>query len=166
MARTFKTTNGDKCDSDFERAIVQQVIDAGAPYEYESIEHGRFFYNTPVTNGLCLSCDEENRGKHKPIVQKRYRTLDLYFPNTEIVVEVKGKMTGTMRNYMRELIAQNQQADIRFYFMADSWQTKAHKRTLMDWARAQGIEAAWGDPRENPGTKAYGVGGIPEDWYR
>jgi hypothetical protein len=66
---------------------------------------------------------------------------------------------------MRELLKEHlPTVDIRFFFMSNAWLTTAHKRTNMDWARTQGCEAAVGDPRCTPGTKAYGCGGIPESW--
>ena len=71
MARVFRTTNGDECDSDFERAVVQQLIDRGIDYEYESIEHARLFYKSKIKDGSCLDCDSTNVG------QQRYRTLDI-----------------------------------------------------------------------------------------
>lgn len=156
MARVFKTLNGDKCDSDYERAIIDDLIERGVPYKYET---ARFPYATPVTNGHCEACGEFG----KRVVQRRYRTLDLRLENG-IVIEIKGKFPSNIRTYMRHLIRCNPYADIRFFFMRNGWQTKAKKRTYLDWARAQGIIAEVGDPREKPGTKAYGVGGIPEEW--
>lgn len=160
MARSFPTQNGDKCDSDYERAIIDDLIDRGVEYDYENIERSRFDYTTPVTNGSCEACGEQS----KRVVQRRYRTLDIALANG-IIVEVKGKFAPGIRTYMRELIKQHPSIDIRFIFMRDGWQNnKTKKRTYMDWARAQGIIAAVGDPRENVGTKARGVGGIPQEW--
>jgi len=163
MARSFPSLNGDKCDSDYERAVVDDLIERGIEYRYEDIEH-RLYYTTPVTNGVCLECGAVTKGKEKHVHQARYRTLDLYLPSTDILVEIKGKFPGNMRSMMREMIKCNKDVDIRFFFMADTWQTKGKKRTLMDWANAQGIIAAVGDPRQQPHLKAYGCGGIPESW--
>lgn len=155
--KSYITQNGDDCDSDYERAIIDDLINRGIPYEYET---ARFSYETPVTNGHCTSCG----AKRPAVVQRRYRTLDITLENG-IVVEVKGKFTGSIRSLMRELIKQHQDADIRFMFMTDGWQNnKTKKRTYTDWARAQGIKYAVGNPSKNPGTKAYGVGGIPQEW--
>lgn len=159
MAKVFLTANGDRCDSDYERAVIDDLINRGAGYEYESI-NGRFDYTTPVVNGHCQACGEQSVA----VVQRRFRTLDLCLPNG-IVIEIKGKFAPSMRTYMRHLIQCNPGIDIRFFFMRNGWQNnKTKKRTFEDWARAQGIKCASGDPRENPGTKAYGVGGIPQEW--
>lgn len=159
MAKVFPTQNGDRCDSDYERAIIDDLIDRGVGYDYECRE-ARFEYATPVVNGSCKACG----AKSDQVVQRRYRTLDVRLANG-IVVEIKGKFAPSMRTFMRHLIQCNSGADIRFFFMRDGWQNnKTKKRTYMDWARAQGIQSAAGDPRENPGTKAYGVGGIPQEW--
>lgn len=156
MARVFRTQHNDECDSDFERAVIDDLIDRGAGYEYET---ARFDYTVPVVKGYCEACGEQS----KRVVQRRYRTLDITLPNG-IVVEVKGKLAPNIRTLMRHLILGNQDADIRFFFMMDAWQTKGHKRRYSDWANAQGIKWAVGDPRANPGTKAYGCGGIPQEW--
>ena len=156
MARIFYTQNGDKCDSDYERAIIDDLIDRGVSYEYES-KAARFDYATPVTNGSCEACGE--RGKR--VVQRRYRTLDIYLPDSGVIVEVKGRFTATNRTYMRHIVRCNPDADIRMIFMADAWQTKAHKRRYTDFCRANGIPCVVGDPRQKPGTKAYGIGGLP-----
>jgi hypothetical protein len=156
VAKVYLTQAGDRCDSDYERAIIDDLIDRGVSYEYET---ARLDYTTPVTNGRCEACGEQS----KRVVQRRYRTLDITLGNG-IIVEVKGKFQPSIRGFMRELIKQHQDRDIRFMFMTDGWQTKAHKRTYMDWARAQGIQAAVGDPRQESHLKAYGCGGIPQEW--
>jgi len=157
MAKVFLTKLGDRCDSDYERAVLDDLTDRGVNYKYEHTD-GKFFYQTPVQSGLCLACD------HNKVVQRRYRTLDIVLENG-IVVEIKGRLTGTIRTFMRELIKQNQDVDIRFFFMQDGWQNqKTKKRTYGDWANAQGIKWAVGDPRANEGTVARGVGGIPQEW--
>lgn len=159
MAKVFKSRLGDKCDSDYERAILDDLTERGYSYLYESIERARFYYATPVPNGLCEGCGNTNSG----IVQQRYRTLDLVLPNG-IIVEVKGRFTAVNRTYMRHIKRCNQGADIRMMFMEDAWMTKDHKRRYSDFCRVNGIPCAFGDPRRNPGTKAYGVGGIPQEW--
>lgn len=156
MARVFPTQNGDRCDSDYERAIIDDLIDRGAGYAYEV---SRYEYTTPVVNGSCEACGNESN----TVVQRRYRTLDVRLENG-IVVEIKGKFAPSLRTLMRHLIRCNPGADIRFFFMRDAWQTKKHKQTYGSWATAQGIKWAAGDPRENPGTIAHGVGGIPQEW--
>ncbi len=158
MAEIFLTQNGDKCDSDYERAVIDDLIDRGVGYGYE-VGEARFEYATPVVNGYCKACG----AKSKQVVQRRYRTLDVRLENG-IVVEIKGKFEPSLRTLMRHLIRGNPGADIRFFFMRDAWQTKKHKQTYGSWATAQGIKWAAGDPRYNPGTKAYGVGGIPQEW--
>lgn len=158
MAKVFPTLNGDKCDSDYERAIIDDLIERGVEYLYED-KAARLDYIEPITRGgICRECGTTHVGK------KRYRTLDLYLPSTDIIVEIKGKFPGHMRNLMRHMIDCNPNHDIRFMFMADTWLTKQKKRKLSDWANTRGIGYAVGDPRENPGTKAYGVGGIPGEW--
>ena len=156
MAKVYPTLYADKCDSDFERAVIDDLIERGVTYGYET---SRFDYSTPVTNGYCQACKTSGR----MVVQRRYRTLDITLANG-IVIEVKGKFPPSIRTYMRHLITCNPEADIRFFFMMDAWQTKGHKKRLSDWARVQGVPCAVGDPRKNPGTIAYGVGGIPQSW--
>jgi hypothetical protein len=157
MAKVFLTQNGDKCDSDYERAVVDDLIDRGISYEYET---ARFDYSTPVTKGHCEACGEQS----KRVVQRRYRTLDITLPNG-IVVEVKGKFPSPIRTLMRHIVRCNSGADIRMIFMRDNWLVaKTKKRKYSDWCRTVGIPCAVGDPRENPGTIAYGVGGIPQEW--
>lgn len=158
MARTFPTDHGDRCDSDFERAVIDDLILRGIDYEYES-PNGRVEYVEPLKRGAhCIDCGSKKVGK------SRYRTLDLYLPSTDIIVEIKGKFPAPMRALMKAMIADNRDKDIRFFFMADTWLTTAKKSKLSDWARQAGIECAFGDPRRNEGTIAYGVGGIPEEW--
>ena len=160
MARAFLSINGDRCDSDYERAIVDDLIERGIRYKYEDVEHARLYYATPVMNGLCEACGTSG----VQVVQKRYRTLDLYLPDQDIIVEVKGKFSGTYRTYMRHIKRCNPDKDIRMIFMADNWQTKAKIRRYSDFCRTHGIPVAVGDPRQKPGTKAYGEGGIPDAW--
>jgi hypothetical protein len=161
MPRVFVSQNGDKCDSDFERVLINDLIERGIRYEYES-PHATFEYIVPLQArfGHCFDCGGNLVG------QKRKRKLDLWLPDHGFVVEIKGKFPPTIRTKMTHLIEQNRDADIRFFFMRNGWQNnRTKKRTYMDWARVRGIKAAVGDPRENPGTKAYGCGALPEEWF-
>ena len=163
MARSFPTKNGDKCDSDYERGIIDDLIERGIEYGYErrigEDEKFKIAYATPVTNGHCEACGTNGR----PVVQRRSYTPDIHLPSG-VIVEVKGKFTPAKRTLMRHAVRCNPDLDIRFILMADTWLTKRKARRLSDWCRAQGIVYCVGDPRQNPGTKAYGDGGIPEEW--
>lgn len=163
MAKSFPTQNRDRCASDYERGIIDDLIDRGVDYGYESaIGSSRKFrisYTTPIVRGECGSCG----AKGAPVVQRRSYTPDIHLPSG-VIVEVKGKFPPAKRTLMRYAIRCNADHDIRFIFMADTWMTKAKKRRLSDWCRAQGIIYQVGDPRAKPGTVAYGSGGIPQEW--
>lgn len=156
MAKTYLTSNGDKCRSRYERDIVQHAIDLGLPYAYESVV---LEYETAIVKGTCKACGATGRD----VVQRRTYTPDIVLPNG-IVVEIKGKFDASKRNLMRQLVRCNPDVDIRFIFMRDNrfGQAKTRKR-YSDWARAQGVQCV--EVPVDPKTKRIVPDNYPEHWW-
>jgi hypothetical protein len=146
VAKTYPTSNGDKCASQYECDVVQSLIDRGLPYEYEPV---KLEYETNIVKGLCKQCGAEGRD----VVQRRTYTPDLRLPNG-IIVEVKGKFTAPKRNLMRQLVKSNPDIDLRFIFMRDNFYggRKGTRRRYTGWAHTQGCVAVVGTE-------------IPAEWF-
>lgn len=157
MAKTYPTSNGDKCRSRYERDIVQHAIDLELPYEYEPITLG---YQSSIVKGACTACGAAGRA----VVQRRTYTPDLVLPNG-IVVEIKGKFDASKRNLMRQLVRCNPDVDIRFIFMRDNrFGAAKNRKRYSDWARALGVTCV--EVPVDRKTKQIITDNFPVSWWK
>jgi len=139
----FPTTNGDKCDSRFERDMVQTLIDRGIPYEFHPDQRE---YSSAVRGGFCPSC-----GSNSVRQGRLYRT-DVILTDTGVMVEIKGKFTPHNRNLMTEFL-RTYNGPVAFCFMADNKLSKASRTRYTGWATKLRCPSAvkeipdwWADP--------------------
>ncbi|MAG24838.1 hypothetical protein CMI47_04590 [Candidatus Pacearchaeota archaeon] len=134
MPKIYRSEDGDKCDSEFEVLIVDDLIERGIPYEFHP---GPFEYNRPVRAGYCLDCDKSNVRKGATY------TPDLYLPRTDIYVELKGgSMTQASRGRLADF-CRTGEVPIRFLFR-DNRKIKGTKLNHLGWAARNKCEAAVG----------------------
>ena len=151
MAKAYPSLNGDPCASNFERQVIDDLIQRGVPYGYEcrvgEAKKFRLVYETPVNRGKCNVC-----GAGRPeVVQQRSYTPDIHLANG-IIVEAKGKFIASKRELMRNVVKCHPQVDLRFVFMRDNWLVaRTKKRRYSDWARALGVKFVIGTS-------------IPQEW--
>jgi len=124
MPKIYRSENGDKCDSDFEVMIVDDLIDRGIEYEFHP---GPFVYNRAVRGGYCLDCDSNTVRKGATYVP------DLYLPGPGIYIELKGgSMTTASRGRLNDF-CRTGEVPIRFIFR-DNRMIKGTKMRHLDWA--------------------------------
>jgi len=128
--------------SNYERTQAKRLIEAGVPFEYETVQMDFF---EDVVGGECADCGS------KHTVKNRKYTPDFWLKDTNIFVETKGLFDAKSRTKMKNVITQSDQ-DIRMCFMRDNFVTRKHKMTYGRWCDINGIE--------------YAVGNIPEAWYK
>ncbi len=134
MPRILRSENGDKCDSDFEVIIVDDLIERGVQYEFHP---GPFVYHRPCRGGFCLDCDSNNVRKGATY------TPDLYLPDSDIYVELKG---GSMTRASRgRLIDFCRTGEVQLHFLfRDNRTIKGTKKRHIEWAESLGCVAATG----------------------
>lgn len=141
MPKIFRSENGDKCDSDFEVLVVDDLISRGIEYEFHP---GPFVYNRNVVSGYCLDCDSDNVRKGATY------TPDLYLPDQDIYIELKGgSMTQASRGRLADF-CRTGEVKIRFLFR-DNRKIRGTKSTHLQWAKKLGCIAAVGNK-------------VPEEW--
>ena len=141
MPRVLRSENGDKCDSDFEVLVVDDLIARGIAYEFHP---GPFVYNRACIGGYCLDCDSNN------VRRGAMYTPDLYLPDSDIYVELKGgSMTQASRGRLADF-CRTGEVPIRFLFR-DNRKIRGTKSRHLEWAKKQKCIAAVGTA-------------IPENW--
>ncbi len=142
MPRIFRSEAGDKCDSEFEVIIVNDLIERGVPYEFHP---GPFAYSRPVRGGYCKDCDSNE------VRKGALYTPDLYLPSSKVYVELKGgSMTQASRGRLADF-CRTGEVDIRFLFRDNRTIRKGSKTRHVAWAERYGCIAAVGMQ-------------IPEEW--
>lgn len=144
MPRILRSENGDKCDSEFEVMIVDDLIARGVPYEFHP---GPFQYSRKVRGGYCLDCDSNNVRKGATY------TPDLYLPGPDIYIELKGgSMTQASRGRLVDF-CKTGEVPIRFLFRDNRPIFAGSKTKHVPWAERQGCIAAVGTQ-------------VPEEWLK
>lgn len=141
MPRILRSENGDKCDSEFEVMVIDDLIERGIEYEH----HPEFLtYNKPVIGGYCLDCDSNNVRKSATYVP------DLYLPGPDIWIELKG---GSMTKESRgRLIAYGRTGEVQLHFLfRDNRKIRGTKSNHLQWAKKNKFIAAVGTS-------------VPEEW--
>jgi hypothetical protein len=135
MPRVLRSENGDKCDSEYEVLIVDDLIERGIAYEFHP---GPFVYNRPVRGGYCLDCDANNVRKGATY------TPDLFLPDSDIYIELKGgSMTQASRGRLADF-CRTGEVKIRFLFRDNRKIYRGSKTYHVPWAEKQGCIAAVG----------------------
>ena len=121
--------------SEYERKQAIRLIKNDVFFLYEELEVG---FLSDIRNAECLNCGSVSVGKHRVYVP------DFWFPETNIIVETKGKFDAPSRTKMKEVCEQSSW-DIRMVFMRDNWLTRKHKMTYGRWCDLHDIPWAIGD---------------------
>ena len=127
--------------SRFEKNVAEILFDKGVKYEYEAYQ---FAYTEPLrkNRSKCAACGSTD------LVRMGWYTPDFWLPSSKLFIETKGRFTAADRRKMLAVIAENPEDRFVMLFMRDN---KIHKRsntTYTDWCRANGIESAVLEPKE------------------
>ena len=127
--------------SKFERSIANLLKSKGVRYEYEAYQ---FPYTEPLrkNRASCVDCGSTN------LVRMGWYTPDFWLPDSKLFIETKGRFTAADRRKMLSVIEANPKDRFVMLFMRNN---KIHKRsttTYVDWCRAQNIDCAVGEPKE------------------
>lgn len=128
MTKIFLSEAGDRCDSDFEVIIVNDLLERGVPYEFHP---GPFEYSRLVRSGFCLDCDSNN------VRKGALYTPDLYLPGPELYIELKGgSTTQASRGRLRDFI---KHGEVKLCFIfRDDRKIRGTKARHRQWAERQG----------------------------
>ena len=126
--------------SGLEAGIAADLEARGVKFEYEK---RTIRYVRPVRSGHCGDCGSKSVGKWCVY------TPDFEIPGA-ILVESKGRFTGSDRTKLAAIKLQHPSLDLRILFAVDNWTTKLHKQRYSDWATKHGLVFAVGKviPRE------------------
>ncbi len=122
--------NGYEFRSGLELEVAKLLAQHSCEYQYENM---RIPYWVKPRGGMCRDCSSHN------VVVKRDYTPDFYLPDTNVIVEVKGKFTAKDRKKHAAIKEQLPLHDIRMWFSRDD---KLHKNTdkrNSDWCKDHDI---------------------------
>ena len=137
--------NGFTLRSGFEYQVGLILNELEIPWTYETYSYE---YRTTVVGGTCPGCGS-NR-----VEQQRFYTPDFFLWGDRIILEVKGRFTGTNRTTLRNLRQWQPSLDLRLVFQANNVYSKSSvkrdeegrriKRRYKDWATQFGYTAYTG----------------------
>ena len=147
--RKFVTANGDRCDSQFEVILIDNLIERGISYKVPKKVQDSMEYHRPVRGGFCKDCDSNN-----------VRKGGLYTPDLMLVngqdwyLEAKGgTWTTDSRSRIRYMLLTNPDVDLRFIFRRNAPIKKGSKTRCIAWCESHGCLA-------HVGT------GVPQEWIK
>ena len=120
-----KKLNGYTLRSGFEYRVGEILNELNIPWTYEEWSYG---YESTVGSGTCRDCGGHN------VVQERFYTPDFFLWGARVVLEVKGRFTGTNRRTLRDLRRFSPDIDLRLVFQSDNVYSKSTGRRYSDWA--------------------------------
>jgi hypothetical protein len=130
------TEAGDKCDSDYERLIIDNLITRGVEYEFHP---GPYEYSRPVRGGFCLDCDSNN------VAKGSLYTPDLRLLSSNVIIELKGgSMTGPSRGRLKDFCKYGEIDDLHFLFRDNRTIYTGSKTRHVRWAERMGCTTAVG----------------------
>ncbi len=131
--------NGDKCDSKYERDVVDSLIERGIRYEFKPEQMP---YEFPIQGGYCPQCFADE------VLQHRLFGPDLILRDSGVPVEIKGKWSGQGYPHKRNLatyVMRKYPYQIAWIFTRDSRIAYNSKTTNTMWAhKYRAIDAATG----------------------
>ena len=86
----------DRCDSQYECNVVNNLIERGIRYEFHPED--KFAYEYPIQGGACEICGSTN------VLQNRVYGPDLILRDSGLAVEIKGKWAGRGYPHKRNLM--------------------------------------------------------------
>jgi hypothetical protein len=124
VGKVYLSEAGDKCDSNFEVDIINDLIVRGVPYEHHPFA---LEYNRHVRSGYCLTCDGDKVAKgalYEP---------DLWLPGPDIHIELKGgDIKQASRGRLRDVV---KRGNHNLYFIfRDNRKIRGTKMRHRSWA--------------------------------
>lgn len=135
-----KLSSKKRMRSGLEEKVRADLESRKIPYEYESI---KLKYNKEI----CSNCGHTTkRGTYTP-------DFIILRPNRiRLVVETKGRFTGTDREKHKRVKRDNPEEDIRFVFQRNQPIRKGSSTTYTDWCDKHGFQWA--------------IEKVPEEWVK
>lgn len=121
--------------SQYERKIREQLEALRIPFEYE----GRTYkLRVDVPGEYCKDCYS------KRIARYTSYTPDWFFPETDVVMESKGKFDARARKVALAMQGQYPEVDYRILLQRDNWLSSKKHQRYSDWLRKNEIPFAVG----------------------
>ncbi len=125
--RKFVSDGGDRCDSDYERLLINDLIKRGVEYLHHP---GPYSYWRPVRSGYCGDCDGDN------VRKGAMYTPDLQIVRSGVIIEAKGGSTTVSSRSRLTHFTKNSEDGISLYFIFrdNRFIKKGSKTRHVDWA--------------------------------
>lgn len=120
-----KELNGYTLRSGFEYKVGLVLNELEIPWTYEEWSYE---YESTVASGTCKDCGGHN------IVRSRFYTPDFFLWGGRIILEVKGRFTGTNRRTLKDVRRFQPDLDLRLVFQSNNVYSKSTGRRYSDWA--------------------------------
>ncbi len=136
MSRAYISEGGDRCDSDSERVVINDLIERGVPY----IHHpDPYEYSRHVRGGYCLDCDSNN------VRKGALYSPDILLVDSGILIEIKGgSTTPASRGRLTDFAKYRTDLDLRFLFRDNRKIFRGSKSRHLDFAAKLDCIAALG----------------------
>lgn len=121
---------GDTLRSGLELAVAELLTEHGITYQYENM---RIPYLVKARGGVCRECSSRN------VAVKRDYTPDFFIPDTDVIIEVKGRLTAKDRKKHAAIHEQSPDNDIRLWFASNKRIFKGSPIRYTDWCEKLGI---------------------------
>ena len=108
----------------YEYQISIDLTKRGIEWEYEGT---KYTYHLTTRRGFCPDCGS------KGTKEAHTYTPDWYLPDSDIVIESKGRFTGKDRNIQKAMLEEHPELNIKMLFLYDNKLSKSSKTKYSQW---------------------------------